>query len=119
MIACPAETRPIVITVERLWDDDPDLSWLDQTDDQMGDGFEDAARERTEGYRRGDWHMIGIRAYADVYVNGVRQRLTSAGLWGIESDSDEDYLRSIEEEERDELAEIIRAINPDAVIEEA
>ena len=68
--------------------------------------------ERMERLNAGDWCYIGIRAETEVISNtqgtgdkwhGVVQRVTSGGLWGIESDSDRDYLESVE---RDELANL-------------
>ncbi len=72
--------------------------------------------ERMERLNAGDWCYIGIRAEAEVISNvqgtddkwhGVVQRVSSGGLWGIESDSDRDYLESVEKDElanlRDEL----------------
>lgn len=54
-----------------------------------------------------DWVPIGIFAEAEVVVHSVIQRIRSAGLWGIESDSDEEYLRSVEKDELDELTKIL------------
>lgn len=80
-------------------DPDPDLSWLDQTDAQMGEGFEAHARERKAAFERGDWHMIGVQARVTV----AGQTFESAGLWNIESDSDESYLNDVFEQEKAEL----------------
>ncbi len=89
-----------------LDDQDPDLSWLDQTDDQMGEGFEADANDRKDSY--GDsWAMIGIRAEADVVIAGTVQTIISPGLWGIESDSSRDYLKEVETEELQQLADIL------------
>ncbi len=47
--------------------------------------------QRMEAYNRGDWHMVGIRAVAEVVTaSGTIQTLRSGGLWGIESDSGND-----------------------------
>jgi opacity protein-like surface antigen len=64
--------------------------------------------QRMEAYNRQEWSMLGIRAVADVsYDVGDRtrriERFTSAGLWGVESDSDADYLTSVAS---DELADL-------------
>ena len=66
---------------------------------------------RMESYNLGFWHMIGIRAEAKIEINGVIQTITSAGLWGIESDSDEEYLEGIECEQLSELREILADMN--------
>lgn len=65
------------------------------------------SKERYEALVAGDWHFIGIRAVASITLvrNGVSitHELASAGLWGIESDSGEEYL---EEVYRDEVCNL-------------
>lgn len=65
---------------------------------------------RAENYNRGEWSMIGVRAVAEITINGISQRIKSPGLWGVESDSDQEYLNEIGREElsqlRDMLAEL-------------
>lgn len=84
-------------------DDHPDLSWLDQTDKEMGEGFESEAQKRKDGYQRGDWHMVGVRAVADVTIvrkdRTATYTLRSPGVWGVESDSSEEYLQELFNEE--------------------
>lgn len=84
-------------------DDRPDLSWLDQTDKEMGEGFEAESQKRKEAYHRGDWHMIGVRAVAHITVvrkdRTATYTLRSPGVWGVESDSSEEYLQEIFDEE--------------------
>jgi hypothetical protein len=59
---------------------------------------------RMESLNRGEWCFIGIRAEAEVQVGSdVVQRITSGGLWGVESDSDKDNLESTA---REELAQL-------------
>lgn len=96
-------------------DEDPDLSWLDQTDEEMGEGFEQSAHERKAAYRRGDWDMVGVVAEAtiewpDVWSeDGQICRAPGgsdsivAGLWGIESDSERNYFRMVGMDQLDEL----------------
>lgn len=55
--------------------------------------------ERMESYNNQQWCYIGIRAEAEVQVADVIQRITSGGLWGIESDSDRPYLESVQQDE--------------------
>lgn len=56
--------------------------------------------ERMESLCREQWCFIGIRAEAEVSLaDGVLQTVTSGGLWGIESDSGDSYLREVEQEE--------------------
>lgn len=64
---------------------------------------------RAEALSRGEWCYVGVSAKAEIAFPGstVVQRLTSGGLWGIESDSGEDDFAEVEAEElnalRDEL----------------
>jgi hypothetical protein len=68
--------------------------------------------ERIERYNRDEWRYIGIQARATVVVahgtHSTMYRITSAGLWGIESGSDEAYLQSVFEDERETLLEDIK-----------
>ena len=93
--------RILSIETVRQLDDCPDGSYLEQG------GFE----ERLEQYRDNQFYFIGIRAKAEVQFedNGAIQTLQSGGLWGIESDSDEDYLKSVEQEEIDQLIDTLKA----------
>ena len=60
--------------------------------------------DRMESLNRGDWCFIGIRVEAEVQTSSdVVQRITSGGLWGIESNSGKDYLDSVA---REELAQL-------------
>lgn len=85
------------VGVEIVPEEDPDPSYLEQ------EGFED----RLAQYRRGDFRLVGIRAVATVVTrNGDMSnidRVTSPGLWSVESDSTQAYL---EEVAREELAEL-------------
>ena len=59
---------------------------------------------RLERLNQGDWCYLGITALADVRSeSGIIQTIRSGGLWGIESDSGEDYFAEVEEEELDGL----------------
>ncbi len=61
--------------------------------------------ERMESLNRGDWCFIGVVAEAEVWnpKTQVVQKIHSGGLWGIESDSEEGYIK---EEENNQLAEL-------------
>jgi hypothetical protein len=71
--------------------------------------------ERMERLSNGDWCYIGIVAEAlvSVSLNGgkdcITDKLTSSGLWGIESDSDKGYIAEVETEELSQLAELLQA----------
>lgn len=66
-------------------------------------------KERLEAYNRGTWEMIGIKAVATIHIpvdgdNTVKiQTIDSGGLFGIESDEGEDYIKDIE---REQIAEV-------------
>ncbi len=68
--------------------------------------------QRHESYNRGDWCMLGIIAKATVQLTskGPVQTLRSGGLWGIESDSEEDYFATVEREELDDLRRQLEAV---------
>lgn len=53
---------------------------------------------------RDDWHYMGVIAKAEyVSASGISQTLRSGGLWGIESDSGENYLKETADEQLAEL----------------
>lgn len=68
---------------------------------------------RCESYNRGDWHYMGIAAVAKVGLSldggktFTTEKIRSGGLWGIESDSDRTYVRSVEDEELDDLKRLL------------
>jgi len=67
--------------------------------------------KRMESFNRGDWYYLGIRADARVTVlHGRIQAITSGFLWGIESDSDREYLESVEKEELADLKLQLKAL---------
>ena len=61
--------------------------------------------ERMRGLTEGNWNYVGIMAEAEVTLAGsnVIQRITSGGLWGIESDSGDAYLEEVAQSELEEL----------------
>jgi len=82
-------------------DDSPDASYLEQP------GFED----RLQQYRQGCFGFVGVRAAVELPIpygaDRILVTIESPGLWGVESDSDEDYLDSVFQEECDTLTEIL------------
>lgn len=123
------------VTINRMVDDNPDTSYLGEYSNlsDSGDAIDRKERgdmlrneyryfnptnpeyveqdyERMESLNRGGWCYLGIQAQAEVIVNGTIQRITSGGLWGIESDSGSDYFEEVAaeqcEELRDTLAEL-------------
>ena len=82
-------------------DDCPDTSYLEQ------EGFYD----RREQYRHGEFEFVGIRAAVELPIPYGKDRILvmveSPGLWGIESDSGEDYFDSVFQEEINILADML------------
>jgi hypothetical protein len=67
--------------------------------------------ERCESLNRGNWCYLGIIAKAKVVLaDGVVQAIRSGGLWGIESDSGEDYLSGVEKDELANLRKQLEAV---------
>lgn len=77
-------------------DVDPDLSFI--------------TKARLKAYQEGVFSFIGIRAEVEVKINGVTQRLHSAGLWGIESDRLPSYIEMVKREETLGLMEIMKEL---------
>jgi len=88
------------IRVLVLPDEDPDTSYLDQ------DEFED----RRKAYRQGDFSFVGIRAEAQIVVDGIAQTIVSGGLWGVESDSGDAYILEVAGEEYNDLRRILKTL---------
>jgi len=72
--------------------------------------YRDQDEARFKAWRNDAWRFVGIRAKAAIKfpygVNGecwITSELLSPGLWGIESDSGEHYLRQVYQEEREIL----------------
>lgn len=120
-------------------DTDADLSWLDTEyeviEDDNGkmtdliiikscrytqDEINDKNMEEYLNYIKQDlhrletygsqWCMVGVRVIAEIRINGVWQQIHSAGLWGIESDSDYDYFKQVALEEVAELKSMLLEI---------
>lgn len=111
----------VTVTFKRqdMDDDSPDLSHLEQAYDDVADpseraGYRRADLARLTAYYQGHWHMIGIRAVATIWVQRDNYRtnyeITSPGLYGIESDSEESYLQSVYKEECSVLQSDIAAM---------
>jgi hypothetical protein len=76
--------------------------------------------ERMESLNAGDWCFMGIRAEAEVIADvkttgpgkwyGTTQRISSGGLWGIESDADRSHLESVQQDELSNLKSELLAL---------
>ena len=60
--------------------------------------------ERMEALNRGEWEIIGLQAKA-IFISeqGVTQEIVSGAIFGVESDSGEQYLKELEQEQLQEL----------------
>jgi hypothetical protein len=72
------------------------------------------AEQRMLDWQRGEWYYCGVIAECEILIpignNSFRvMTLSSAGLWGIESDAG-DYLDEVFEEEKDSLFEQIKTL---------
>jgi hypothetical protein len=113
------------IWTERIIDEMPDLSWLDQFENSKDPNEQQYYKEdQKHKAKYGDtWYMLGIVAYAEIGIpfevvtsNGKQinykiEKISSGGLWGIESDSDESYFKDIEQEQLADLKEYLKQLN--------
>ena len=103
VVAAPARRPPAELQAVRVIfepDPEPDTSYLEQ----------DEFRERFETYQRDEWHLIGCYAEAEVVICDVVQTLTGGGLWGIESDSEQEYLDEIVHGEWSRLRDVLKTV---------
>ena len=94
----PAELQSVRVIFEE--DPDPDTSYLEQ------DEFED----RLAAYKRGEFHFVGVRAEAEVLIAETVQTLRSPGLYGIESDTDEEELDGLAAEQWTGLRAVLKTV---------
>ena len=92
-----------------LPDAEPDLSFWDQSVDPDKQNDYDY-EERKEAYRRGEFSFVGVRAEAEITVDGIIQTIVSGGLWGVESDSDATYIKEVAGEEYNDLRRILKTL---------
>ena len=126
------------IIIKHPIDSDPDLSWLGEFSNEKGefaiehdlsdsntfnyfnaDNVENMRQakqnyERMIDYDKSNWGMIGIKAEAEI-ATGTKgwqllNTITSGGLWGMETDCDDDIIEGIENEQLDELKDVLRKL---------
>lgn len=87
-----------VLAVRTTTDDEPD--WLFQDPD-----YEKEDQERFEAWQQEEWTLDGVRTRVVVWNKSTGNTCTyeSAGLWGIESDSNDDYFLEIAQQELENL----------------
>lgn len=119
----------IKLSREIVVDECPDLSFLEQEWKEEPESERakilEHQTERLAAFNRGDWHMVGVRCKADILIpHGhnpdcwIMSSMTSPGLWGVESDSGEEYLNEVYQQERAELRGMLESLKS-VEIEEA
>lgn len=68
--------------------------------------------ERMMAYENGHWHMMMVKAEAEIATSEkgnswLINKVSSGGLWGLESDSDESYFKEVEDEQMAELKDLL------------
>lgn len=89
-----------LVVVKHAIDEDADSSYLQpDPDNSKEDNLVNA--ERLEGLRNGDWYYMGI--IVEIYQQSSEgPRLAHDSLWGIESDSGQEYVARVEKNLTDE-----------------
>ena len=108
------------IIIKHDLETDPNLDFLQQdyTCDEVtvweNEKYQRQDKQRLDDYYKGNWHMIGIEASTDLWVdfNGYSQiigNIHSGGLWGNESDFD-DAIKENDKEQLEELKDILNGL---------
>jgi hypothetical protein len=114
-------TRTAEVEIDMLTTFDQDANPLDYLFQDPDYRAEDQAR--LDAWRKGEWHFIGVRARATIKVpHGINPQcwitseLLSPGLWGIESDSGDEYFLQVCQEEREILIDMLASLRTYEVI---
>ena len=89
-------------------DNDPDISYLEQ------EGFED----RLKAYNNSQFGFVGLLVNATFAIQLSENTwkidtISTGGLWGIESDSQDEYLEEVWREEYEEMMNMLDIIGID------
>src|ERR1700752_413320 len=116
-------TRTAEVEFDMLTSFDQDASPLDYLFQDPDYRTQDQARLDT--WRNGEWHFVGIRARATIKVPyginpqcWITSELLSPGLWGIESDSGDEYFLQVYQEEREILIDMLASLKTYKVIQD-
>ncbi|MGH7086046.1 MAG: hypothetical protein ACREFN_13760 [Acetobacteraceae bacterium] len=108
-------TRTAEIDIEMVESDDPAAHPLDYLYQDPAYRAQDEAR--LAAWRNGEWRFVGIRARAAIKIPcgwnpdcWIGSELFSPGLWGIESDSGEEYFEEVYRDERALLIDMLAAL---------
>jgi len=104
----------VLIRMEIVPDDDcPDISYLEQEE----------FRDRLAAYQRGEFGFCGVRAVAEIRVpygaDWILTSIKSPGLWCIEDDSGDAYFRSVFNEEKATLLDMLASMQDFEITEES
>lgn len=97
---------PSTVTIEAVTivitpDSDADTSYLEQAE----------FAERLAEYQADGFYFVGVRLVAELAIpygkDTIAQTIESPGLWSIESDSGEDYFRSVASDEAETLRDML------------
>jgi hypothetical protein len=105
-------TRAAEIEFEMIIEHDPDSHPKEYLFQNTCYFEQDEAR--LNAWRNDEWRFIGVRAKATLKIPyganpecWITSEVLSPGLWGIESDSDDEYFQQIYQEERTILIDIL------------
>lgn len=92
------EQGGFTIQVQRILDEDPNLSYLTQDygDDKDAAKYKAQDAMRLRDYNKGEWYMLGISVEISkrTATNWAKPPVVGrASVWGFESDSDESFLK--------------------------
>jgi len=91
-----------ITKIKRIVDEDPEISWMDG--------------KRLKEYDNGEFCFIGIEVETEILTSHDKGKtflinhISSGGLWGIESDSEDDYFKEVVAEEMSELKKILQSM---------
>ena len=116
-------TRTAEIEIDMLTVFDQDANPLDYLFQDPDYRTQDQAR--LDAWRNGEWHFVGVRARATMKIpHGtnpqcwITSELLSPGLWGIESDSGDEYFLQVYKEERETLIAMLASLKTYKVIQD-
>jgi hypothetical protein len=108
-------TRCAEIDIDMLETSDHDAHPLDYLFQNPDYRAQDEAR--LKAWRNDEWHFVGIRAKATIKIPygtnpecWITSELLSPGLWGIESDSGDEYFEQVYQEELEILISMLASL---------
>jgi hypothetical protein len=115
------QTLTVTFIRRQAIDTNPDLSWLmqeytDETDEERAT-YKAQDKKRLDAYNAGEWSMQRIYVVAEISVpiggnSFTCYRIESAGLYGVESDSEASYHEEVWTEQEDDLKTALKAMAP-------